>query len=153
MPTRRTKSDTAAAAVKAMLSAAMADLEPPSHVHLRDGDLPYWRSVTRARTRDEWTDTDLVLAAQLARVLHDIEREQALIDAEGTLICNDKGMTVVNPRVGVAEQFARRAQALMRTLRMGGRAAGRSADMQHQRLLERTARRLREETPDDGLLA
>ncbi|MDP1649575.1 MAG: TerS protein [Rubrivivax sp.] len=153
MATRKLKSDSASAAVAAMLRAAMKDIEPPAHVHLRDGDLPYWTSVMRARTRDEWADTDLVLAAQLARCLADIENQQALIDAEGTLIVNDRGMSVVNPRVSVAEQYARRAQAIMRTLRMGGRAAGRSADAQHSRQLERTARRLQAEAPDDGLLA
>ena len=148
MQTRKTKSDSAAAAVKAMLHAAMGDIEPPPHVRLRDGDRAFWTGIVRARTRDEWTETDLVLAAQLARCLADIEREQALLDAEGTLIGSG-----INPRVSVAEQFARRAQALMRTLRMGGRAAGRSADAQHSRLLERRARTVRKEANDDGLLA
>ncbi|MDP1647886.1 MAG: TerS protein [Rubrivivax sp.] len=153
MATRKVKSDSASAAVKTLLAAAVKAIEPPAHVHLRDGDRSFWCSVVRARARDEWSETDLVLAAQLARCLADIEREQKMLDTEGVLIVNDRGMSVVNPRVSVAEQFARRAQALARTLRMGGRAAGRSADMQHGRRLERAARRLQAETPDDGLLA
>ena len=148
MTPRKHKSDSVTAAVAAMLNAAMADIEPPPHVRLRDGDRAFWIGIVRARTRDEWTETDLVLAGQLARCLADIEREQALLDAEGTLIASG-----VNPRVSVAEQYARRAQALMRTLRMGGRAAGRSADAQHSRLLERRARAVRKEANDDGLLA
>ena len=131
-----------------MLRAAMADLEPPAHVRLREGDRAFWTAIIRARTRDEWTEADLVLAGQLARCLADIEREQALLDAEGTVTAS--GM---NPRVSVAEQYARRAQALMRTLRMGGRAAGRTADSQPARLLERQARSVLQSASDDGLLA
>lgn len=150
---KRTRSTSAESAVKAMVNAAKGDLQPPAHVKLRDGDGPFWEAVVRARARDEWSETDLVVAAQLARCLHDIEKEQAELDAEGTVVPNDRGTNVVNPRVSVLEQFARREMALMRTLRMGGRIAGDARDETGKRKIERQARKVREELEDDGLLA
>jgi hypothetical protein len=150
---KRTRADSAASAVKAMVDAAKGDLQPPAHVKLREGDQPFWVGVVRARARDEWSEADLVVAAQLARCLHDIEKEQAALDVEGTVVENDRKTMVVNPRVSVLEQFARREMALMRTLRMGGRIAGDPRDESGKRKIERQSRKVREELEDDELLA
>jgi hypothetical protein len=75
------------------------------------------------------------------------------LDVEGTVIPNDKGTMVVNPRVSVLEQFARREMALMRTLRMGGRVAGAARDLAPARKIERQSRQVRAELEDDELLA
>ena len=150
---KRNRSDSAASAVKAMVNAAKGTLAVPAHVNLRDGDEVFWEGVVRARARDEWTETDLVVAGQLARCLHDIEKEQQALDEEGTVVPNDKGTMVVNPRVSVLEQFARREMALMRTLRMGGRAAGAARDLAPARKIERQSRQVRAELEDDELLA
>jgi hypothetical protein len=150
---KKARGDSAAAAVKAMVDAAKEDLQPPAHVKLRDGDAVFWDGVVRARARDEWTETDLVVAGQLARCLHDIEREQEALDAEGTVIPNDRGTMVVNPRVSVLEQFARREMALMRTLRMGGRVAGDTRDQAGARKIERQSKQLRAELEENDLLA
>lgn len=153
MATKRNRADSAASAVKAMVNAAKDPIAVPAHVQLRDGDGVFWEGVVRARARDEWTETDLVVAGQLARCLHDIEKEQKALDAEGTVIANDKGTMVVNPRVSVLEQFARREMALMRTLRMGGRVAGAARDEAPARKIERQSRQVRAELEDDELLA
>lgn len=153
MATKRNRADSASSAVKAMLNAAKDTIQVPAHVKLRDGDMVFWDGVVRARARDEWTETDLVVAGQLARCLHDIEDEQAALDIEGTVIKNDKGTPVVNPRVSVLEQFARREMALMRTLRMGGRVAGAARDEAPGRKIERQSREIRKELEDDELLA
>ena len=136
-----------------MLDAAKGTLAPPAHVKLREGDQPFWEAVLCARARDEWGAADLVVAAQLARCLRDIEKEQELMDAEGTVIPNDKGTMCVNPRVSVLEQFARREMALMRTLRMGGRIAGDARDESGRRKIERQSTTIRGELVADGLLA
>jgi hypothetical protein len=109
--------------------------------------------VLRARARDEWTEADLVVAAQLARCQADIELEQQLLNAEGSVVENMKGTQVMNPRVTVMEQLSRREMALMRTLRMGGRVAGDTRDQMGKRALERKAHEIRAELEDDGLLA
>lgn len=148
---KRTRSTSAASAVKAMLDASMGTIQPPTHVKLREGDQVFWDGVVRARARDEWTETDLVVAGQLARCLHDIEKEQVMLDDEGTVVHNDKGTQIVNPRVSVLEQFARREMALMRTLRMGGRIAGDARDESGARKVERQSRKIKDEMQDELL--
>lgn len=150
---KRNRSDSAASAVKAMVNASKDVITVPEHVKLREGDQIFWDGIVRARARDEWTEIDLVVAGQLARCLHDIEKEQIALDVEGTVLPNERGTMVVNPRVSVLEQFARREMALMRTLRMGGRVAGAARDEAPARKIERQSRKLREELEDDELLA
>ena len=150
---KRNRSDSAESALKAMVNASKDTIPVPAHVNLREGDRVFWDGVVRARARDEWTETDLVVAGQLARCLADIEREQIALDSETTVIMNDRGTLVVNARVSVLEQFARREMALMRTLRMGGRVAGAARDEGPTRKIERQSRKLREELEDEDLLA
>jgi len=150
---KRARSDSASSAVKAMVNAALPQLELPGHVKLRDGDRPFWDGVLRARARDEWTEADLVVAAQLARCQADIELEQQLLSAEGSVVENMKGTQIMNPRVTVLEQLSRREMALMRTLRMGGRIAGDTRDLAGKRAIERKAHQVRAELEDDDLLA
>lgn len=107
----------------------------------------------RARARDEWTEADLVVGAQLARTQADIEKQQEMLDGEGTVIENARGTPVMNPRVTVLEGLARREMALMRALRMGGKVAGDPRDLQKKRSLERQSRGVREQLEDDELLA
>jgi hypothetical protein len=150
---KRTRADSAASAVKAMVDASKALIQPPAHVRLRDGDHAFWNGIVCARARDEWSTADLVVAGQLARCQNDIEKEQVELDAEGSVVKNDRGTQVMNPRVSVLEQLARREMALMRTLRMGGRVAGDTRNETGKRKIEQTSRRLREELEDDELLA
>lgn len=150
---KRVRSDSAFAAVKAMTDTAKPLPGVPAHVRLRAGDLPFWDGILRARARDEWTEPDLVVAAQLARCQADIEREQQTLEGESTVIENARGTSVMNPRVSVLEQLARREMALLRTLRMGGRVAGDSRDEATRRKIQRQAESLRDELAEDELLA
>ena len=152
--TRRKRSDSVAAAIGAMVDAASPLPELPVHVRLRDRDLPFWRGVLRARTRAEWTDADLVVAAQLARCQSDIEVESERLESEGSVLENAKGTPVMNPRHAVMQQLAQREMALMRALRMAGTAAGGDTrDLQKARSLQRQAEQAREELASDDLLA
>ena len=153
MATRRTRADSAASAVKAMVAASQPDLQPPPYVTLTASAKPYWCGVVRARARDEWSDVDLVVAGQLAQCQADMADEDAELRAEGKVIKNDRGTMVMNPRTTVMEQLARREMALMRTLRMGGRIAGDTRDELGKRKIERQSRKVREELEDDDLLA
>jgi hypothetical protein len=89
-----------------------------------------------------------VVAGQLARCQADIEHESKLLDDESSVLENARGTMVMNPRVSVLEQLARREMALMRTLRMGGAVPTR--DLNDRRSLERTAARVRAEVAEDG---
>lgn len=150
---KRTRATSAASAVKAMLDAAQAPIEAPAHVRLRDGDAPFWQGIMRARARDEWIDADLVVAGQLARCQADVEAQQVLLDAEGAVVANERGTMVMNARVTVLEQLARREMALMRTLRMGGRVAGDTRNEAGRRKIQRQSEKVRAEIEADELLA
>lgn len=150
---KRIRGTSAEAAIQAHIDVAKGPLKVPAHVRLRPGDAPFWDGIVRARARDEWTEADLVVAAQLARCQHDIEVESIALEVEGTTATNDRGTLVVNPRVSVLENFARREMALMRTLRMGGKAAGDPRSEAGRRTAQRQAEAIREELKDDELLA
>ena len=64
---KRTRSDSAKAAVQAHQNAAQAPIEPPSYVTLPEPCKPFWQAIVTSRSRDLWTDADLVQAANLAR--------------------------------------------------------------------------------------
>jgi hypothetical protein len=125
---KRTRSDSAAAAVDAARSARLP-VEPPAHVTLRDGDRPFWDSVVCARARDTWTAADLENAANLARCKADIERLQSEITGEGDIIVNDRGTQIINPKHTLLETLSRRAVALSRMLHVHAEATvGESRD-------------------------
>jgi glutamine synthetase len=150
---KTTRADSATAAIKAMADAAKKPLQPPVYVTLTESAKPFWDGVVRARARDEWSDVDLVVAAQLAQCQADIAEEDEALRLEGKVIKNDRGTPVMNPRTTVMEQLARREMALMRTLRMGGRIAGDSRDEAGTRKIQRESEKLRAELEDNELLA
>lgn len=89
---RQTRSDSATAAVQAAQNAAQGPLNPPEHVTLPDGALPYWRALMANRARHKWNDADLATAALLAttqmqavELMGDIE-QAALVDKLGRRI-------------------------------------------------------------------
>lgn len=151
MKQKRARSDSAKAAINAALSAASPLPECPPHVKLREQDRPFFENVLRVRTRDEWTETDLIVAGQLARCMSDIERESDRLEDEGSVITNDRGTQVMNPRNAVLEQLARREMALMRTLKISGASTGDTRDLQKGRKLQREAEKARAEVADDLL--
>ena len=126
---KRGRSDTASAGVTAAQNAALEPLEPPAHVKLRDGDLPFWNSIVRARARDTWNDVDLENAANLCRCKADIERLSEEIKIEGDIIENERGTKVINQKHTLLEILSRRAVALSRMLHVHAEATvGKSED-------------------------
>lgn len=122
---RRTRSDSAKAAVQAHQNAAQAPIEPPSYVTLPDECRPFWDAIVTSRPRDTWNESDLVTAANMARVQH------ALQSAE---IGGDEHV-----------KLTRLAMALARSLSVHVTATvGRAADMVNAATAEREAR------ADDG---
>ncbi len=122
---RRTRSDSAKAAVQAHQNAAQAPIEPPVYVTLPDECKPFWDAIVTSRARDTWTESDLVTAANMARV------QQAL---QEVAIGGDEHV-----------KLTRLALALARSLSVHVTAtAGRAADMVNAATAEREARQ------DDG---
>lgn len=58
---RKQRIDSSTAAVQVMAS-ALTELLPPDHCPLPESAMPFWRAITRGRTRDEWEATPALLA-------------------------------------------------------------------------------------------
>ena len=118
---RRSRSDSAAAALAANRAAAMGPLQPPAHITMPTGAVPFWNAIDQARPRDTWTDVDMASAANLARVQFAIESSLIGSDEHGKL--------------------TRLALALTRAIAVNTVATvGRSADIAKGSELERSAR-------------
>ncbi len=118
---RRPRSDSAASAAAAHQNAAQAPIEPPACVTLGEPCRPFWNAIVTSRARDTWTDSDLVTAANMARVQHALESAVVGGDEHAKL--------------------TRLALALSRSLSVHTTAtAGRAADLVGAATAERNAR-------------
>ena len=100
---RQTRSDSAAAAVQAAQNAAQGPLNPPAHVTLPAGALPFWGALVANRPRHKWNDADLATAALLAvsqwqavELMADIE-QAPLVDKLGRRIAMLSRLLHVHP--------------------------------------------------------
>lgn len=133
---KRQRTDTAKAAVNASQNAALPPLKPPACVKLRPGDRAFWNRIVNSKARDNWTDVDLITAAQLARAQADIEQLQKQVDDEGYILDGK-----INPAAQMLETLSKRTVALTRVLQVHALATvGRSADAAASATLERQAR-------------
>jgi hypothetical protein len=116
MADRKQRIDSSTAAVRVMAS-ALTELEPPEHCPLPEAAMPFWRSITRGRTRDEWEATPalLVTASNLAWVQWQIVKIRQFIDADG-----DIPDAKATKRL---DDLQRLEMAYLRTLQQHGRGA------------------------------
>mgnify|MGYP005608486207 FL=1 len=145
--------DTVTGAVGAMLDAAKPLPDVPAHITLRAQDQPFWVGIVSTRARSDWSDTDLVLAAQLARCQCDIETEQTTLYAEGTVIPNDRGTMVTNPRFRALNELKQSQLATVRALALNATAKADPRDIGKRNAVARGAVRAREEVESEDLLA
>jgi hypothetical protein len=156
MTTRKLRSDSAAALLEAAKNVALGDLMPPAHVQISADAMDDYRAIVRARARNEWSEYDLIVAAQMAGCIAKQREYEARIILDGEVIENAKGTMVANPMVGMLERLAGRQLAYTRILQMGGRVPGTEGDKrkkQNARANERTARELADQVQEDDFLA
>lgn len=151
---KKAPSNSASSAIKAMVAASSPLPSVPACVKLKPSAMPFWEAIMRARTRDEWTDADLIAAAQLARCQQEIELESEALEDEGSVIENARGTQVMNPRHSVLEQLSRRQLAIMRSLRITGSSTGeRKEDLVKARRVQQDAERALEQIENEDFLA
>ena len=121
---------------------------PPPHITLREGDLPFWDSVVRARDYASWTDIDLEHAANLAACLHDIEALKHEIAAEGNIVINAKGTQIVNPKHTLLETLTRRSVTLSRMLHVHAEAT--VGESRHQKKRSQKQQEIEEDRLSTG---
>ena len=159
------RDSTAGRVAKIRAVAGAEPIEPPPHVTLREpgepegnvyGDRVYWDEIVASRARENWTNPDLVKAAQLARCLADIERVQRAVDDEGDTIVNTRGTRIVNPLHSLLETLTRRSLGLSRALHVHaeattGQARKEKAPKKAQEKAEKAVKVANKD--EDGLIA
>lgn len=119
---------------------------------MREADIPYWNVIVDARSRSDWTEVTLTVAAQLARTQADIADWQTKLDDEGPTTIDRFGQDKANPLVSIIEAATRRQLSLMRNLgfvNIDARVQGARDDV-HKGIREG---RKQVEEEGDGLLA
>ena len=153
--TRKPRSDSVTAAVKAIDAVTKKQHLPPAHMRLPKGWEHYWFGIMDTRALDDWTNPELVLAANLCKLNCIIESNEMLLEElEEEILTDHLGKIFINPRVVYVEKLHTRKLALMRALRLGGIAAGRKEELVAGRVLEGNARKMMQDEDDPhGLLA
>jgi hypothetical protein len=102
----------------ALIAGAVSDDIPlPEGVILRsEAEMVIWGQFTRARTRGDWRDHDLILIAKAVRIEADIRKHQESLDSTGPLIRNPKGTSIANPLLNVIDSLQRMQLAVIRSL-------------------------------------
>ena len=93
-----------------IFSEATKRIPVPDCTPLDDEEMPYWDAITQ--TRASWSKVDLLHAANLARCMSSIEKNQILLKREGDVIINQRGTSIMNPRFTILEQLSRRSVTL-----------------------------------------
>lgn len=131
---------------------ALRGKKPPEHLRLRDCDMVFWDYIIEARA--EWTNIDLVHAANLARVQSDIDRLQSEIDENGDIVESDRGYPIINPKHKLLNDMHKRSLELSRMLQVHAAATiGESKDNRGKNKAKRDALNAQDALNDDDLIA
>lgn len=150
---RKSRCDSATKAVQDFKSASEG-VKLPDRVYVRDADKPFWDAIVSAKAADKWTDSDLDVAANLARCKGDIERIQCEIYEEGDILTNQRGTPVVNPKHTLLETLSRRAVALSRLLHIHPEATqGKARDQVKSNDSAKKVAQTAKSLDDDDLIA
>lgn len=93
------------------------DVPLPEGVSLRtEEEKTIYRQFSRARTREDWRDLDLILLAKITKLEADIRQHTATLDVSGILIKNKRETLIVNPLISVIDTLERRQLAIIRSM-------------------------------------
>lgn len=148
--------------------AAYREIKPPDHVRFRAKDYYFWNEIIDKFAKSDWDDESLTMAAILARTLADLEKEQAMMRREGSIIkiykiLKDKktgkereiltGATI-NPRKQLIDMYTKNILAMRRQLALHARALeGERRDIEKRRGAAKQTENNILHDDDDDLLA
>lgn len=147
---RRTKI-TAPQEISRIMQAAKKPITAPQCVDMDESDAPFFEAVVAEFARAEWTEHSLQLAAILARMVNDMQKELALLREEGTVAYSDKGTPVINPRKTAVQMYSGSILSIRRSLSLHARAqTGEARDSGKRRGIAKAAE---DNNSDDDLIA
>ncbi len=151
MATKRTRSDSSAAGVRAMKNAAADTIKPPQHAGLEKKAEPFWHDNIKSKALDSWTPADLLAAAELANnQLYVIQLRKDLKVEERIHGEERDEQTIKNLRKQVVE-LQRTILAQRRDLQIHSHATnGESRDQKKRNQNDQNARRTAKELVDDS---
>lgn len=135
-------------------------IAPPSYMPLKREEKPFWNSIISELSKSECSGSRLELAVWLSRTMASLEREQRLLDQEGSVITikNVAGFEtkrIANPRSRLISDYAQRATTLRRGLGLHTRAQdGEARDVAKRRAHAKSIEDILESIDDpEGLIA
>ena len=130
---RNTRITSIAERVK-IAQAASKLVNPPPHVPLTEADEPFWNNIIAEKTRSEWTNHDLEVAALLARSMRCMVEEEGKMQVEGAVLTTVGGNKCQNPRARLIGDLNSRIMKYRQTLGIHSRAKqGEPRDVKRRR--------------------
>lgn len=151
---KRRRSDSTAAAIKAMDNAVKNTIEPPTHAGLLTKAHPFWDSNIKSKALDSWTDSDLIECADLSnnqlRIL-ELRKELAI---EIEKVGEERNPSEIKRIDKQITDLGRLVAAQKRNLQIHSHATnGESRDQQNRNKNEQNARAYIDKHDGLGLLA
>ena len=151
--TKRARSDSTAAVIKAMDNAAKNTIEPPEYAGLMPKARPFWDSNIKSKSLDLWTDTDLIECADLCNNQLRILELRKELSKENKKIGEERNSNEIKRIDKQITDLGRLVAAQKRNLQIHSHATnGESRDQVNHNKNEQEARRYLGKH-DDGLLA
>ena len=123
MPKKRSDKNSVTAALGGF-QGAIDGVPLPQGVELRsDEEHVIWDQFTRARAREDWRDMDLLLLAKVVRMEADIRSYQSQVEAQGTIVENQRGTQIPNPLLTIIDTVERRQLAVIRSMSLNQQAS------------------------------
>lgn len=116
---RKQRIDSASAAVRVMASSLM-ELEPPAHISVPEGAMPFWKAIIHARPRGDWDAAPSLInaAANLAWTQWQIDQMRRMMDGDIPLT---DGLAMAQIASGLLK-MQRLEMGYLRVLQQHGRA-------------------------------
>lgn len=125
---RRTRVDSKENHVLAVIHAQRTIL-PPADIVFDKGDEVIFNEIIQEFANIDWTPHAIRLAAILTRTIADMQEDQKELRDEGSVLQNDKGNYVMNPRRTACQGYANQIIQLRRTLALHATAGGQKAQV------------------------
>ena len=88
----------------------------PPHITLKDNEIPFFRSIITAKAVEFWNDSDIEIAASLARLKASVDELQRQAKDEPPVIENVQGNAVINPIHKLISEYTAKIVLLTRLL-------------------------------------